>query len=64
MSMPRDITEQEDFIHQQFMEFLHLSTEEMYMDSSQIMSNVRRAGSLSLAFRLDKKEFLEKWISS
>ncbi len=44
-------------IHQQFMsitqhlvEFLKLSTEEMRMDSTQIMPNIRRAGRLSLAF--------------
>ncbi len=47
----------EDLIHQQFMaitqhllEFLKLSTEEMRMDSTQIMPNIRRAGRLSLAF--------------
>jgi hypothetical protein len=48
---------EEDLVHQQFMlisehlmEFLKLSTEEMRMDSTQIMPNIRRAGRLSLAF--------------
>lgn len=48
---------EDDLIHQQFMtiskhlmEFLQLSTEEMRMDSTQIMPNIRRAGRLSLAF--------------